>query len=451
MGDVIKFPTASEEDIVSIEMALIGILLSCPQKIIEVRGIVKPEAFCVVRNRQSYELIRSSASQGLVMDPKILLVSLEDSLFQSSEEKRKYVGDCVSCAITPMQAVSYAKTIMGAWNKRRIRDVASSNATEEEKACEISRLWRSIEDGQSEDCVYSLHSALQKTYNKIDDVYRAGTGFTGLKTGLSDLDKKLSGLDNGGLYVIAARPAMGKTALSVTLATNMAMSGKSVQFFSLEMSCEQISHRIFSRFSRNPIWNQKNGHDVDFIGLMEVKSQASDLKMSIIDKGNVTADWIFAKSTEMSKTQKPDCVFIDHLAIVRARDASTNRTGQITEMTATFKALAKELDCPVVLLHQLNRGTEGREDKRPMLSDLRDSGSVEQDADAVIMIYREEYYLQNKGQNDKDWAKTQERLDVVKGLSELIIAKNRQGEAGIVTVAFDAIRQEFSDLARQQQ
>lgn len=450
MGEVVKFPTISEDDIVSIEMALIGILLSHPQKIIEVRGIIKPEAFCVIQNRQSYELIRSAASQGLVVDAKILIVSLEDSLFRSPEEKRKYVGDCISAIVAPMQAVSYAKTIMGAWNKRRIRDVAASDAPEEEKAFEISRMWRSIEEGQSDDCVYSLHSALQKTYNRIDEVYRAGTGFTGLKTGLADLDKKLSGLDNGGLYVIAARPAMGKTALAVTLATNMAMSGKNIQFFSLEMSCEQISNRIFSRFSKNPIWNQKNGRDVDFMGLMEVKSQAADVKMTIIDKGNVTADWIFAKSTEMSKTQKPDCVFIDHLAIVRARDAGTNRTGQITEMTATFKALAKELDCPVILLHQLNRGTEGRDDKRPMLSDLRDSGSVEQDADAVIMIYREEYYLQNKGQNDKDWAKTQERLEIVKGLGELIIAKNRQGEAGTVTVVFDAIRQEFCDLVRQQ-
>lgn len=447
MGEVVKFPCVSDEDIVSIEMALIGILLCHPQKIIEVRGIIKPEAFILIQNRQSYEIIRSAALQGMTVDARILLVSLEDSLFSSQEEKRKYVSDCVVACMTPLQAVSYAKTIMGAWNKRMIRIVAASDIPEEEKAKEISSLWRSIEAGKSEDCVCSLHSALQETYNLIEKVYKAGTGFIGLKTGLIDLDKKLCGLDNGGLYVIAARPAMGKTALAITLASNMAYDGKTVQFFSLEMSRFQLSNRIYARFSQNPIWNQKNGHDVDFTGLMNVKSESSDLNLNIIDKGNVSADWIFSKSTEMAKLKKPDVVFIDHLAIVRARDPKTNRTGQITEMTATFKALAKELDCPVILLHQLNRGTEGRDDKRPMLSDLRDSGSVEQDADAVIMIYREDYYLQNKSENDKDWAKTQERLEKVKGLAELIIAKNRQGEGGVVTVTFDAIKQEFSNLA----
>lgn len=450
--NVIKFPVPDAETMVEIESYFIGGLLAYPQLAWKWTKLVNSEAFTTLETKTIYDFVCCANRDGLLADGVTVCSQSPVGNFASEEEKRNWVAGWVCSVLTPMMMTSYAKTIMRSYYSRRVRDASVGWGNNEiDKAKEISQIYREMQEPDDGDGgVVSLRKALLASCETIEQHYRAGGGITGLKTGLTDLDNKLCGLDKGGLYVIAARPAMGKSALALTIAANMVRSGLSVQFFSLEMPRNQIEQRINARFSNNSIYNQKMARDIDFIGLYAVPDIIGD-GFTLIDKGGVTADWIYGKSTELARRKKPDVIFIDHLAIVKSARNFNNRAQEIGEMTAMFKALAKEADCPVVLLHQLNRQTETRDDKRPTLADLRDSGTVEQDADVVMMIYREEYYLQNTGnasETTEAYLRRMQRLEAAKGIAEIIITKNRQGETGIVRTIFDPLKQVFETLAR---
>ncbi len=291
---------------------------------------------------------------------------------------------------------------------------------------------------------------------RMDATYKRGGGIAGLATGLTELDNILCGLEGGGLYVLAGRPSMGKTAAALTMGLNIAQQGKKVLFFSLEMSAEQLAYRINARYAGVSIYAQKvRPKPEDFLAVLEAKKVLANVHFDIVDCSGLSAQQIVAKSFQSAHARRYDLIIIDHLGIVAARDSRTPRVYQIGEMKAAFKELATDLKCPVLLLHQLNRGVEQRDDKRPTLADLRDSGSVEQDADAVMLLYRNEYYLSRdaeKRENESDErfearkALLNERRRACAGRAEIIVAKNRQGRDGVVELRFDAQRQVFENL-----
>lgn len=430
------------------EQAVLGILLKHPKRIDDVRDILRPDMFTDALHVEMFGIITDQFSRGSPVDFRTIQPLINDaSLWQNNLEKSEYIAGLMGSFVLETEARNYAKHI-ASWHKDRVlRAVMTGAGTDKEKAAKISELWREIGVVEGSEIV-SLNSALDKTYEEIEDVYRRGGGLAGLSTGLVDIDNALCGLEDGGLYVIAGRPAMGKTAAALTIAMNAATKGNPVLFFSLEMSTEQLVHRVNARYANVSMWSQKaNPIPGDFSRLDAARKELSKAPLSIIDRAGLTSEQIVAKAHQAAKIQRPRLIIIDHLGIVAARDVRSPRVYQVAEMTMAFKALAKDLQCPVIVLHQLNRGVEGRDDKRPSLSDLRDSGSVEQDADAVILLYRAEYYLKNREpseQQERD--KWHRDLNEALGMADLIIAKNRQGESKNVRVRFDAQRQVFENM-----
>lgn len=451
MSNIIKLPFArtSDDEIGEIELGLLSILITKPEKLLQIKSFLKAEAFMFVLHRHAFEVICDASFRGIPLDARSLPLHMADDVFlKANVNKFDFIGDLLAIFSPPEQIKPYARSMMEAWHRRRIRFTAIADMDEAEKAQDMAQIARDMNLSESAESL-SLAAALDAANDTTGDLYRAGGGYAGLETHLADLDRQLCGLEHGGLYVVAGRPAMGKSALGITIGLNVAQREKPVLFFSLEMSAEQIAHRVNARYANVQIYNQKTGRNIDFSALQVARDYLNNVPFSIVEKSGVTAEWIAETAKENARLNQPSLIIIDHLGIVAARDARTPRVQQVGEMTAIFKTLAKELHCPVILLHQLNRAVEGRDDKRPGLSDLRDSGSVEQDADAVIMIYREEYYLNNTQEPAEAAAreKWHNRRHNARNKAELIIAKNRQGETGIVTVRFDGAKQLFENFA----
>lgn len=277
----------------------------------------------------------------------------------------------------------------------------------------------------------------------------------GLSTGFIDLDAKLGGLAPGNLIIIAGRPSMGKTALALNIAGNVAESTDFVHFFSMEMSPEELANRQLGEFSgissdrlRRGTFSEDEMRDV-----MRAAEKLSGLPCVIDRTGGISIAALSAKARRMARRRKTKLIVVDYLQLMSGSGKGYgNRVQDITEITTGLKALAAELQIPIIALSQLSRAVESRTDKRPMLSDLRESGSIEQDADVVMFVYREEYYVERTKPDETDpkfgeWLQSMSRA---KGKAEVILGKQRHGEIGIVEMAFDGPRTRFSDLARRE-
>ena len=274
----------------------------------------------------------------------------------------------------------------------------------------------------------------------------------GISTGFKFADKKMHGFQPGNLYILAGRPGMGKTAMALSLAANAAEDGYKVKFFSLEMTHDQLVSRLLSRYSGENV----HGKSVeDWDAVEAAKAEVEALQIMVDASSEITVADISSRIRRHKRTFGCDIVFIDYLGLITPTDRTPNKTHQIEEITASLKRLAKQIGVAIVLLSQLSRAVESRDDKRPMLSDLRDSGSIEQDADVVMFVYREEYYLRmEKPQADKFSGKDKQasveadwhaKLEKCEGKGDLIIAKLRQGETGTIRLQFDGRRQLFHD------
>jgi replicative DNA helicase len=291
--------------------------------------------------------------------------------------------------------------------------------------------------------------------------YRRDGRLAGVPSGLRDLDRLLGGLHNSDLLILAARPSMGKTALATNIAYNAARVVKdpetqrkhSVAFFSLEMSSEQLATRVLSDVAQIQSHRIQRGdlQPDDFERLVIASQQLERLNLFIDDTPALSITSVRTRARRLKRQSNLDLIVVDYLQLLRGTDRSSsdNRVQEVSEITRGLKAIAKELDVPVIALSQLSRQVENREDKRPQLSDLRESGSIEQDADVVMFIYREEYYLARKepaeGTAEHDaWKAEMERYH---NRAEVIIAKQRHGPIGRVVVHFDGNTTRFSDLA----
>ena len=337
------------------------------------------------------------------------------------------------------------------------------NAPEDQIVAAEQHLYKLGEKGQTEKGFQSFLSAMKEAVDTAAAAYKRDGGLAGISTGLKDLDAKLGGLHPSDLIILAARPSMGKTSLATNIAFNIAKAykpgergpenGGVVGFYSLEMSSEQLAARVLSEAAEIPSEQIRRGDmtEAEFRRFVEAAKALEACPLYVDDTPAIPISQLAARARRLKRTHGLDLIVVDYLQLVRPASAKEGRVQEVSEITMGLKAIAKELSIPVIALAQLSRQVENREDKRPQLSDLRESGSIEQDADVVMFIYRAEYYKEREkpGEDQTDailqWQEDMSRLE---GKAEVIIGKQRHGPIGTVEMAFDGRFTKFSDLAK---
>ena len=312
------------------------------------------------------------------------------------------------------------------------------------------------EKGSFSNSLIKFDEAMRQTIEMASSAYKNDAGIVGVPTGLTDLDDRLGGLHKSDLIIIAGRPSMGKTALATNIAFNAAKKlqddGKksSIAFFSLEMSSEQLSTRILAEQSRIKSNDIRRGRisEEQFDKFIETSKDISELPLYIDETPAISIAALSNRARRIKRLYGLDMVVIDYIQLMRASNFKDGRVQEISEITQGLKALAKELSVPVVALSQLSRAVEARDDKKPQLADLRESGSIEQDADVVMFVYREAYYLERKEPRPAtvEHAEWQAKMNEVSSLAEIIIGKQRHGPTGNIMLEFEAMFTKFKDI-----
>ena len=330
------------------------------------------------------------------------------------------------------------------------------------------KLYALAEQGQTEQGFQSFLTAVTDAVKVANAAYQREGGLAGVSTGLIDMDKKLGGLHRSDLLILAGRPSMGKTSLATNVAFNIAraykkgitssgeegaVDGGVVGFFSLEMSAEQLASRILSEVAEIPSNQIRRGDftEGEFRRIVDAAKELEAAPLFIDDTPALPISQLAARARRLKRTHGLDALFVDYLQLVRGTGRSENRVNEISEITMGLKAIAKELDIPVVALSQLSRQVENREDKRPQLSDLRESGSIEQDADVVMFVFREEYYKEREKPGDHELDKMaiwQDEMERLHGKAEVVIGKQRHGPIGTVELSFEGQFTRFGNLVK---
>jgi len=384
----------------------------------------------------------------------------------------QYLGRLAANATTIINAKEYGQTIYDLAQRRTLIiigedmvNTAYESTIDEPPSSQIEdaeqKLYKLAETGKYGQGFESFASALRGCIEMADAAYRRGGGLSGVSTGLTDLDRQMGGLQGSDLIVLAGRPSMGKTALATNIAFNIAKAhnlsqgtdaeeGACVGFYSLEMSSEQLATRIVSEQSRVPSEKIRRGmiSDDDFRELVRVSQELQDIPFFIDPTGGISIAQLAARARRLKRQHNLGVIIVDYLQLLTGSgNSQANRVQEITEITTGLKALAKELAVPIVALSQLSRQVESREDKRPQLSDLRESGSIEQDADVVLFVYREEYYVSRSEPREgtPEHLTWQDEMDRTMGLAEVIVAKQRHGPVGTVKMQFTGEFTRFSD------
>ncbi|NBT52612.1 MAG: replicative DNA helicase, partial [Marivivens sp.] len=328
-------------------------------------------------------------------------------------------------------------------------------------------LYSLAEKGNSEGGFTSFVKAVTEALNTANAAYQRDGGLSGISTGLIDLDKKLGGLHPSDLLILAGRPSMGKTSLATNVAFNIAkaykkgrkpdgsegaIEGGVVGFFSLEMSAEQLAARILSEASEVPSEQIRRGDmtEQEFRRFVEAAKALESCPLFIDDTPALPISQVAARARRLKRQHGLDVLIVDYLQLLRGTGRGDNRVQEIGEISMGLKAIAKELQIPVVALSQLSRTVESRDDKRPQLSDLRESGSIEQDADVVMFVFREEYYVEREkpSEDSPNFAEWQDRMNRLHGKAEVIIGKQRHGPIGTVDLSFEGRFTRFGNLVK---
>ena len=447
------------------EAAILGAILLDNEILNDVDEHLRPEHFYEPVNQKIYTAILKFHDKGQAATPLTLKHYFDNDVDFIELGGGEFLSTLASNAIAVVNPVEYSKTIYELALNRSLMGVGqeivansvsgdtSKSAMDHVEAAE-QKLFNIAEDGLKEKSFQPFNITLKNTLERAEKAYRNSESVVGVSTGLLDLDKMLGGMQESDLIILAGRPSMGKTALATNIAYNAAeffgqqaknnpdAKMKSVGFFSLEMSAEQLATRILS--SECEINSSKitrgEMNDSDFAKLATESQKLNDIAFHIDDTPALSIAGLRSRARRLKRTHNLGFLVIDYLQLVRgtSAQAAANRVQEISEITQGLKAIAKELDIPVMALSQLSRAVEARDDKRPQLADLRESGSIEQDADVVMFVFREEYYVartkpQEESPNFIEW---QEKMDKVFGLGEVIIAKQRNGPIGNVTLQF---------------
>lgn len=448
------------------EQGLLGAIL-LDNRVVDRLGFLEPEHFHHPLHGEIFEAISAGIRKGQRVTPVTLQTQFEgrEALNEKGLTVPQYLGTLAASATTMINAPDYARAIHRLYMRREIIAACSAMIAEAYDVPVDLDPVVIINDGETHLDALRLRERHEREFTTgaagiaqsnehANRAYSSGQSLAGLSTGIRSLDAKMFGLEAGHLFIIGGRPSMGKTALALSIAVNVARAGVGVAFFSLEMSAKDIGFRLIAIETGISIEEQRSGNfggEAGMRRMMEKQSQYLDRPLYIDETGGQTITQLAGKARRLCRTKSIGLLVVDYIQIMNGslQRYGTNRTQEITEITTGLKALAKELNVPVIALSQLNRNVEQREIKRPTMADLRESGSIEQDADVVMLCHREEYYLmQSKPGTDATPAKIDEwegKLDACAGRADVILAKNRQGSSGTVELAFDGPRTLFTD------
>ncbi|MBI5413825.1 replicative DNA helicase [Candidatus Peregrinibacteria bacterium] len=431
------------------EKATLGSLLLNKDAIIKVADFLKPEDFYYNQHASIYQGMLDLFAKHMPIDLKLLAAFLEDHGQLDAAGGASYLAELTMEVPTATHVLQYALVVKNKSTLRRIIAAGDKivglgyDETAELEALleEAEKSLFSVSQTFVKDKFVHVKDILAQTYEKISDLHDPETKnkFIGLPTGFRSLDSILSGLQQTDLVIIAARPAMGKTAFALNIGQNVARHGKSVGIISLEMSKEQLVERMFCAMLGVDSWKMRTGKlsDEDFARIGNVMDDLSQVKIFIDDSSVSGIVELRTKARRLKAENGLDVLIVDYLQMMSSGAKSNyqvNRVQEISEITRALKNLARELRIPVIALSQLSRAVEGRPSKIPQLSDLRESGSIEQDADVVLMMYREDYYEEDT-----------ER----KGITDLYIRKHRNGPTGHVELMFEKEKMRFLDIERK--
>ena len=440
MGDITRIPPHSVES----EQSILGSILLDKDAIITVAETITPSDFYKDAHRVIYESMMDLNNKNEPID----MVTLTDEL-----RKRGYLDDIggvtyltsLSTIVPTTSNVKYYADIVKEKSVLRqlikasndIINLGYGSGESAENVLDFAeKKIFDISQERTNDDFKPINQVLMDTYDMIESIYSNKSDVTGVTTGFKDLNKKINGLQRTDLILVAARPAMGKTAFALNLVQNAAIKGNaSVAVFSLEMSKEQLAQRMIAAQSNVELKKMKTGtlNDADWPRIISAMAVMSDAKIFIDDTPGIKINELRSKCRKLKMEQGLDLVMIDYLQLMESDSKNESRQQEISKISRSLKILAKELDCPVVALSQLSRAPEQRADHRPVLSDLRESGAIEQDADIVMFLYRDEYYHSDSEKKD---------------LAEVIIAKNRHGETGSVELVWMGSIQRFGDKVK---
>jgi replicative DNA helicase len=461
------------------EQALLGAILVNNEACDRVSSFLKPEHFYDALHGRIYDHAAKLIWAGKRATPITLKTFFQGDDPVGELTVPQYLGRLAANATTIINAEDYGRTIYDLAIRRNLIqiggdmvNVAYDAPIDAPPAVQIEdteqKLYELAETGKYGSGFEPFTNALTDAIDMAANAYRRDGGLSGLATGFTDLDQRMGGLQPSDLIIVAGRPSMGKTALATNIAYHVAQSyrrdpdsqvpldGAVVGFFSLEMSAEQLATRIISEQAYIPSERIRRGRieSEEFDRIVEVSQELQNLPLYIDQTGGITVAQLAARARRLKRQRDVGLIVVDYLQLLSGstRRAAEGRVQEVSEITTGLKALAKELHVPVLALSQLSRQVEQREDKRPQLADLRESGSIEQDADVVLFVFREEYYVERRQprENTEEHKQWQQEMELVTGKAEVIIGKQRHGPTGIVRLQFTPEFTRFGNLAAQE-
>jgi replicative DNA helicase len=461
------------------EQALLGALLVNNEAFYRVSDFLKPEHFFEPIHAKIFDLAASLIRAGKVASPITLKTFLPADLDVAGLNASQYLARLAAEATTVINAEDYGRTIFDLATRRSLIiigeamvnvaydapvDVSPSDQIEDAER----QLYEIAETGRYDGGFLPFKTALTTAVDMAAKAYERDGKLSGLATGLMDVDRMMGGLQASDLVILAGRPGMGKSALATNMGYNIArawrgevradgrtesVNGGIVGFFSLEMSASQLANRMIAEQTETPSHRIMRGEidPSEFDRIAQVAREMESIPFYIDETGGISIAQLTARARRLKRQRGLDLLIVDYIQLLSgsAKRAQQGRVQEVTEITTGLKALAKELQVPILALSQLSRQVESRDDKRPQLSDLRESGSIEQDADVVLFVYREEYYLKNKEPRPgtEEHFKWMAEMEAVHGKAEVIIGKQRHGPTGTIALQFKADVTRFSDLA----
>ena len=461
------------------EQQLLGGLLNNNDLFYSLEDKIDPEHFYDPVHSRIFDVVSNRIKDGKLASAVTVNTFLTEDeglkeLGGSAYLAQLMAGSVASSAIKDYSKLVYDLAIrrelivLGQEIGSRAQSIKVDEQPEEQIILAEQNLYKIGDSGKSETGFKSFLKALGEAVQVANAAHHRDGNLAGISTGFIDLDKKMGGLHSSDLIILAGRPSMGKTSLATNIAYNIAKSfqkrdnpdgssqtldGGIVGFYSLEMSAEQLAARILSETAEIPSEQIRRGDmtENEFRRFVEAAKSIESSPLYIDDTPALTIAQLASRARRLKRTHGLDALIIDYLQLVRAASSKDSRVNEISEITQGLKAIAKELNIPVIALSQLSRQVENRDDKRPQLADLRESGSIEQDADVVLFVYREEYYKEREKPSDHDLEKMavwQEEMDRLHGRAELILGKQRHGPIGTVELSFEGKFTRFGNLAK---
>jgi replicative DNA helicase len=487
MNEVSALPTLEEPSealsyfphSIEAEQQLLGALLTNNDLFDRIASVIEPDHFYDPVHARIFEVASARIKKNNLASPVTLKTFMAEDAGLAELGGPAYLIRLAGAAISSFAVRDYAEMIHDLAIRRELITVGNDIAAKatrvdlesepKEQIIEAEqKLYALAVQGQTNQGFQSFLTAVTDAVKVANAAYQRDGGLAGVATGLTDLDKKLGGLHPSDLLILAGRPSMGKTSLATNIAFNIAraykkgitasgeegaIDGGVVGFFSLEMSAEQLATRILSEVAEIPSNQIRRGDftESEFRRIVDAAKELEAAPLFIDDTPALQISQLAARARRLKRTHGLDALFVDYLQLVRGAGRTENRVNEISEITMGLKAIAKELNIPVIALSQLSRQVENREDKRPQLSDLRESGSIEQDSDVVMFVFREEYYKEREKPGDNELDKMviwQEEMEQLHGRAEVVIGKQRHGPIGSVELSFEGQFTRFGNIVK---